>query len=222
MSLPPKEPSDGKSSVPSSSQLPSDTSNPLDDTPTSGNAIIIIDSSSDESSNDRDTEWNPVQLVDASCVIKSEPAVILPDSTMGPGPSSSNGAGATLAGGGNGHENVRKSRSRSDTPSPSQWFQDILTDDYEGQIELSGKLCFLFELLREAEKLKEKVLVFTQSLLTLDLIEEFLSKEENGDWTPGLDYYRLDGSTKPELRAWQMQEFNEVDNNRFVDERTCR
>ena len=82
---------------------------------------------------------------------------------------------------------------------------------------MSGKLLFLIELLKEAEKLKEKVLVFSQSLLTLDLIEEFLGKEENGDWTPGLDYYRLDGSTKAQIRTSNMTEFNKLNNNRLVN-----
>ena len=74
------------------------------------------------------------------------------------------------------------------------------------------------ELLKEAEKLKEKVLVFSQSLLTLDLIEEFLSKEENGDWTPALDYYRLDGSTRAEMRMNNMTEFNKLKNSRLFSE----
>ena len=77
---------------------------------------------------------------------------------------------------------------------------------------MSGKMLFLLELLEEADKLKEKVLVFTQSLLTLDLIEDVLSRPENGDWTPGLDYYRLDGSTRSEMRTHQMTDFNEVEN----------
>ena len=54
--------------------------------------------------------------------------------------------------------------------------------------------------------------MFTQSLLTLDLIEDVLSRPENGDWTPGLDYYRLDGSTRSEMRTHQMTDFNEVEN----------
>lgn len=93
-----------------------------------------------------------------------------------------------------------------------EWYGDILTPDCEASAGVSGKLLFLLELLQEAGKLKEKVLVFTQSILTLDLIEEVLGRPENGEWTPGLDYYRLDGSTRSEMRAHQMSDFNEVDN----------
>ena len=60
--------------------------------------------------------------------------------------------------------------------------------------------------------------MFSQSLLMLNLIEEFLSKEENGGWTPALDYYRLDGSTRAEMRTNKMTEFNKRNNNRYFCE----
>ena len=96
--------------------------------------------------------------------------------------------------------------------SPPQWYDDLLTPDCEASAGVSGKIQFLLELLEETGKLKEKVLVFTQSLLTLDLIEEVLGRPVNGEWTPGLDYYRLDGSTRSEMRTHQMSHFNEFDN----------
>ena len=88
-------------------------------------------------------------------------------------------------------------------------------------MELSGKLIFLFELLEQTEKLKEKVLVFSQSLLTLDLIEEFLSKPQFGDWVPSLDYYRLDGSTRTDIRTANMSDFNRKDNDRYECALAC-
>ena len=100
--------------------------------------------------------------------------------------------------------------------SPPRWYHNLLLEEYESKMDISGKLLFLFELLQEVEKLKEKVLVFTQSLLTLDIIEMFLNKQEFGDWTPGMDYYRLDGSTKSDIRTSYMAEFNAKDNSRFV------
>lgn len=75
------------------------------------------------------------------------------------------------------------------------------------------------ELLKQAEQRKEKVIVFSQSLLTLDIIERFLV-EEGSDWTPGLDYYRLDGSTKADQRQSNMNAFNESNNYRY-DIHTC-
>ena len=101
---------------------------------------------------------------------------------------------------------------KEQTPPP--WYDSILPENSLDQPDLSGKLIFLMEVLNEAEKLKEKVLVFTQSLLTLDLIEEYLHKPENGDWTPGLDYYRLDGSIKADRRTTNMLAFNDKKNDR--------
>ena len=64
------------------------------------------------------------------------------------------------------------------------------------------------ELLKETEKVGEKVLVFSQSLLILDLIEEFLQQPEYGDYIEGINYFRLDGSTRSNERSDQMKQFN--------------
>lgn len=93
------------------------------------------------------------------------------------------------------------------------WFNKVISN-VENRLDFSGKLVFLVELLRETEKLGEKVLVFSQSLTLLDLIEEFLSRPEYGDWTPGLDYYRLDGSTRSDTRMSFMDHFNATDSPR--------
>ena len=100
--------------------------------------------------------------------------------------------------------------------SSGYWYDSLLTEDIENQLEVSGKLLFLVELLKEADSRKEKVIVFSQSLLTLNLIEDFLNKPEYGEWTPGLDYYRLDGSTRADVRQAHMTEFNDRSNDRFV------
>jgi transcriptional regulator ATRX len=69
--------------------------------------------------------------------------------------------------------------------------------------------------LEQTRQLKEKVLVFSQSLLTLDIIEYFLNKPQYGDWVPALDYYRLDGSTQKDIRSANMSEFNKSGNDRY-------
>lgn len=103
---------------------------------------------------------------------------------------------------------------RSNSRSPPPWYDDLVGEGCEEQLDLSGKLLFLLELLEQTKSLKEKVLVFSQSLLTLDLIEEFLSKPQFGDWVPALDYYRLDGSTNADLRTANMSAFNKEGNDR--------
>ena len=65
----------------------------------------------------------------------------------------------------------------------------------------------LLELMRVCEMRGEKLLVFSQSLMSLDLIEEFLaqctalvdqglpSPAGSGKWIKNEDYFRMDGAT---------------------------
>ncbi|XP_069603342.1 transcriptional regulator ATRX [Ranitomeya imitator] len=125
------------------------------------------------------------------------------------------------------------SKTTSSTPgSPSpDWYKDFVTDADAEIIEHSGKIFLLFEILRMAEELGDKVLVFSQSLISLDLIEDFLeiasvdrSSEEaeskpviykgEGKWFRNIDYYRLDGSTSAQTRKKWAEEFNDVTNVR--------
>ena len=121
---------------------------------------------------------------------------------------------------------VSKEPKVSDTKSCSggtdvHWYGDIFTDDMETNLELSGKLMFLFNLLEETHRLDEKVLVFSQSLLTLDLIETFLQLPELGEWCRGLDYLRIDGSTSAGCRSYCVDTFNSVDNPKYVLSSNC-
>lgn len=61
-------------------------------------------------------------------------------------------------------------------------------------IEASAKMSLLFAIVEESVRVGDRVLLFSQSLFTLDLIEEFLhrnkipGKDEN--WCRNCDYYR--------------------------------
>ncbi|XP_006000298.1 transcriptional regulator ATRX isoform X1 [Latimeria chalumnae] len=130
-------------------------------------------------------------------------------------------------------ENVKpeegKSGSGSNPASPQpDWYKDFVSEADAEIIEHSGKLSLLFEILRMAEELGEKVLVFSQSLISLDLIEDFLelankAKDEEdkpliykgkGKWFRNIDYYRLDGSTSAQTRKKWAEEFNDDSNPR--------
>nr|XP_034969450.1 transcriptional regulator ATRX isoform X7 [Zootoca vivipara] len=123
-------------------------------------------------------------------------------------------------------EGKTASPSNPGSPAPD-WYKDFVTDADAEVLEHSGKMMLLFEILRMAEELGDKVLVFSQSLISLDLIEDFLElasrdKEEDkpiiykgeGKWFRNIDYYRLDGSTTAQSRKKWAEEFNDVTNVR--------
>uniref|UniRef100_A0A8C1QG36 DNA helicase n=1 Tax=Cyprinus carpio TaxID=7962 RepID=A0A8C1QG36_CYPCA len=84
-------------------------------------------------------------------------------------------------------EEVRVSNSGPGSPSPD-WYKEFVTEADSEILEHSGKMVLLFEILRMAEELEEKVLVFSQSLISLDLIEDFLElagrAKEEGKLSP--------------------------------------
>ncbi|PKU45176.1 transcriptional regulator hypothetical protein [Limosa lapponica baueri] len=124
-------------------------------------------------------------------------------------------------------EGKATSSSNPDSPAPD-WYKDFVTDADAEVLEHSGKMVLLFEILRMAEELGDKVLVFSQSLISLDLIEDFLelaNREKTdkdkppiykgeGKWFRNIDYYRLDGSTTAQSRKKWAEEFNDETNVR--------
>ncbi|XP_070773018.1 transcriptional regulator ATRX-like [Enoplosus armatus] len=103
------------------------------------------------------------------------------------------------------------------------WFKSLISERDAKILEHSGKMVLLFEILRMAEDLDEKVLVFSQSLISLDLIEDFLEASHHardpssfkvGSWIKNIDYYRLDGSTNATSRTKWADLFNNAANVR--------
>ncbi|XP_023260466.1 transcriptional regulator ATRX-like [Seriola lalandi dorsalis] len=117
---------------------------------------------------------------------------------------------------------------KATTSSKSQsadegWYKNLLSDVDAKILEHSGKMVLLFEILRMAEDLGDKVLVFSQSLISLNLIEDFLQASHNarspssskaGSWIKNIDYYRLDGSTNATYRKKWADHFNSAANVR--------
>lgn len=107
---------------------------------------------------------------------------------------------------------------------------DLLKDYVPGCIENSAKMEILFCMIRESIALGDRLLVFSQSLITLDLIEQFLQMNmvpgETQKWAKNTNYYRkcytkkyiiyykiaenigLDGSTSALEREKLINEFN--------------
>ena len=71
----------------------------------------------------------------------------------------------------------------------AQFMKDPEDDKELLNVELGNKMVLLMEILRESYLIGDKVLVFSQSLLSLDLIERFLSvaayDDTYGTWNHG-------------------------------------
>lgn len=72
--------------------------------------------------------------------------------------------------------------------------QDLLQSYVPGQLENSTKMMVFALILEETVKLGDKMLVFSQSLFTLNIIEEFLQQNvvpnTNQKWMLNQTYYR--------------------------------
>lgn len=94
-----------------------------------------------------------------------------------------------------------------------EWWQNCCTIDEINRLEASNKMRLLFSILKECELSDEKVLVFSHSLATLDIIEHFL--EEN-DKLRNRYYFRMDGNTKPEKRKDDIERFLRKKRSRYL------
>ncbi|XP_053092504.1 helicase ARIP4-like isoform X3 [Pangasianodon hypophthalmus] len=103
-----------------------------------------------------------------------------------------------------------------------EWAKDIMAGYKKGILENSAKMVLFFHIIEESIKSGDKVLVFSQSLSTLTVIEEFLVKRTMPDysgsgvkqtWVRNVNYYRLDGSTSVSERERLINQFNDVTNN---------
>ena len=111
------------------------------------------------------------------------------------------------------------------------WSNDLMSDYVPCLMENSTKFQVFFSILEETIKAGDRLLLFSQSLLTLNLLEEFLqSKTIPGmkwiksfhkksyailnilgtqiHWNSGTNYFRLDGSTPAQERERLINTFN--------------
>ncbi|ALC47120.1 XNP [Drosophila busckii] len=112
---------------------------------------------------------------------------------------------------------------------PSEWWKPFVEERELNNVNHSPKLLMLLRLLQQCEAIGDKLLVFSQSLQSLDVIEHFLSLVDSntkgyefegdvgnfkGCWSPGEDYFRLDGSCSVEQREAMCKKFNNATNLR--------
>lgn len=110
------------------------------------------------------------------------------------------------------------------TNQNSNWWTQYCSDE-DFFVEHSGKLILLLSILDEWSQCGDKLLVFSQSLCNLDLIEKFLAMiTENtknllahlggfkGKWIRDINYFRLDGNTDVQKRQIDCEKFNDNPN----------
>ncbi len=88
-----------------------------------------------------------------------------------------------------------------------------MTDYVAGRLENSAKFEVFFSILEETVRCGDRLLLFSQSLLTLDLLEDYLQARQIPDgsdrpWLNGTTYFRLDGSTPGTERERLINAFN--------------
>jgi len=93
-----------------------------------------------------------------------------------------------------------------------EWAQGMLTG-YTPEMEAnSNKLQIFLGILEESLAVNDRILMFSQSLFTLNLIEEFLRRKKltkaEEPWQQGVNYFRLDGSTSALERERLINNFN--------------
>ncbi|XP_014283942.1 uncharacterized protein [Halyomorpha halys] len=106
---------------------------------------------------------------------------------------------------------------KEDPGIPYDWATEFLKGYTPGDIGASAKMAVFFCILEESIALGDRILVFSQSLFTLNLMEELLQQQlipgrEDEKWVRNINYYRLDGSTTAMEREKLINEFNSNSN----------
>ncbi|RZF40355.1 hypothetical protein LSTR_LSTR008785 [Laodelphax striatellus] len=119
--------------------------------------------------------------------------------------------------GGGGAENSEKEKEE-------EWWKNLVTEEQMNDVTVSSKLVLLFGFLKQCATIGDKVLIFSQSLASLDVIEYFLGKldqchasdkeavQGTTSWKKDVDYFRLDGSTSGDFREKWTKAFNNPSN----------
>ncbi|XP_065830063.1 helicase ARIP4-like isoform X2 [Oscarella lobularis] len=98
------------------------------------------------------------------------------------------------------------------------WAKEIMKDYEPGREDAGAKMPILLQIIDESVARGDRLLVFSQSLATLDLIEDHLSRRvvpsSGSTWTKNEHYYRLDGSTVSLDREQLVTSFNSPANKK--------
>lgn len=105
-----------------------------------------------------------------------------------------------------------KNGDKKDDSIPYDWAVELMKGYTSDLIENSPKMQVFLLILEESVRKGDRILLFSQSLLTLNVIEKFLQKLKipNTDlhWAKNVSYFRLDGSTVAQERERLINNFN--------------
>ncbi|KAL4113339.1 hypothetical protein QTP88_016979 [Uroleucon formosanum] len=106
----------------------------------------------------------------------------------------------------------------------TNWWKPLVSRAEMETVYPYSKFIMMFSILQECENIGDKVLLFSQSLFTLDLIQDFLENAEDLDddggpygksWDHGVDFYRIDGSVSSKTREDFCERFNDEKNTKM-------
>ncbi|XP_044264411.1 transcriptional regulator ATRX homolog isoform X1 [Tribolium madens] len=91
------------------------------------------------------------------------------------------------------------------------WYKNLLPGDISTNINYSTKVKLILDIINECVRSNDKLLVFGQYLVELDLLEHFLKQQKISNcrnWALNVDYFRMDGDTSVENRDMLCKKFN--------------
>ncbi|GMF65379.1 unnamed protein product [Phytophthora lilii] len=91
--------------------------------------------------------------------------------------------------------------------------EDFMEKYVPHQLESSGKMMILMELLSACQDVGDRVIIFSQSIPTLNAIALMITKHNKYQrrHAKRLNYLRIDGSTSPQDRFRQIAQFNDLE-----------
>ncbi|XP_031342914.1 transcriptional regulator ATRX-like isoform X1 [Photinus pyralis] len=109
----------------------------------------------------------------------------------------------------------RKGSSEID-PAYLSWWEQFAPPDSDSNVEYGPKFKVMLAIINECQRIGDKVLVFSNSLIELSAIQQFLeaSATSSCQWKCNEDYFRMDGSTPLEQREMLCTTFNDKANTR--------
>ncbi|XP_050422621.1 transcriptional regulator ATRX homolog isoform X4 [Adelges cooleyi] len=114
--------------------------------------------------------------------------------------------------------------SRSKSSDYLNWWKPFIKKKEIEIVHPYAKFTMMFSILKECEEIGDKVLLFSQSLNTLDVIQEFLENAEDIEdkgapygksWNEGIDFFRIDGTVSVKTREDCCQKFNDTSNTKL-------